>query len=297
MTTLVAGQVCVGYIASVSAVGVFVRFGGEVTGLAPFASGGSGKGKGKGGAGTGPSPTPPSFGAVGDTVLCVVDRVTLDEGKGRFTVKVLTPTLPVSDSYPALLTHSLQAPSPSSSTPFSLAALFLRERVLCGELAEVGLLKPSGEEEEEEKGKQEDPASLPTRASFPPGAKVTATVQSVTAKGVFFNLPVAKGAVKGGSTAAAMGTIGTTFKPTQIWGVGDNFYEDGITCSGDNSRGCTADANSHRFLDTFENVYTAPSLMVPWWFNGGNRELPLAPLQRAALLQLLSPPCALPHHT
>ncbi len=99
------------------------------------------------------------------------------------------------------------------------------------------------------------------------------------------------------STAAAMGTIGTTFKPTQIWGVGDNFYEDGITCSGDNSRGCTADANSHRFLDTFENVYTAPSLMVPWWFNGGNRELPLAPLQRAALLQLLSPPCALPHHT
>lgn len=26
------------------------------------------------------------------------------------------------------------------------------------------------------------------------------------------------------STAAAMGKVGTSFKPQQIWGVGDNFY-------------------------------------------------------------------------
>ena len=45
------------------------------------------------------------------------------------------------------------------------------------------------------------------------------------------------------------------------------FYEDGISCSGDKSPNCKADATSHRFVDTFENVYTAPSLQVPWWFN------------------------------
>jgi hypothetical protein len=26
---------------------------------------------------------------------------------------------------------------------------------------------------------------------------------------------------------------------------------------------------SHRFVDTFENVYNAPSLQVPWYFNAG----------------------------
>ena len=30
-----------------------------------------------------------------------------------------------------------------------------------------------------------------------------------------------------------------------------------------------ADAMSHRFVDTFENVYNAPSLQVPWYFNAG----------------------------
>lgn len=74
------------------------------------------------------------------------------------------------------------------------------------------------------------------------------------------------------STASAMGKVGDAFKPSQVWGIGDNFYEDGITCSGDNSPDCVASAASHRFTDTFENVYTAPSLHVPWWFNAGNHD-------------------------
>ena len=71
------------------------------------------------------------------------------------------------------------------------------------------------------------------------------------------------------STAKGMGQVGSSLKPSQVWGIGDNFYEDGISCSGDNSKDCVASAASHRFADTFENVYTAPSLQVPWWFNAG----------------------------
>jgi len=71
--------------------------------------------------------------------------------------------------------------------------------------------------------------------------------------------------------AAAMGAVGAANKITEVFGVGDNFYEDGISCSGDHSPGCTADARSHRFVDTFENVYNAPSLQVPWYFNAGKQ--------------------------
>lgn len=42
-----------------------------------------------------------------------------------------------------------------------------------------------------------------------------------------------------------------------------------VSCSGDHSPNCRADAMSHRFVDTFENVYNAPSLQVPWYFNAG----------------------------
>ena len=72
------------------------------------------------------------------------------------------------------------------------------------------------------------------------------------------------------SVAAAMGAVGAANQITEVFGVGDNFYEDGISCSGDHSPNCRADAMSHRFVDTFENVYSAPSLQVPWWFNAGN---------------------------
>ena len=41
---------------------------------------------------------------------------------------------------------------------------------------------------------------------------------------------------------------------------------------GDNSPKCTADANSHRFKDTFEDVYTAASLQVPWYLHAGNHD-------------------------
>jgi tartrate-resistant acid phosphatase type 5 len=69
-----------------------------------------------------------------------------------------------------------------------------------------------------------------------------------------------------------MGVVGDSVKPSWIGGVGDNFYEDGISCSGDPSPNCRADAYSHRFVDTFENVYSAPSLQVPWFFNSGNHD-------------------------
>jgi tartrate-resistant acid phosphatase type 5 len=69
-----------------------------------------------------------------------------------------------------------------------------------------------------------------------------------------------------------MGVVGDSVKPSWIAGVGDNFYEDGISCSGDPSPNCRADAYSHRFVDTFENVYSAPSLQVPWFFNSGNHD-------------------------
>lgn len=65
------------------------------------------------------------------------------------------------------------------------------------------------------------------------------------------------------------------------------FYEDGITCNGDKTPNCKADATSHRFVDTFENVYTAPSLQVPFWFNAGNHV-------RAVTLMRPSLPCPPP---
>ena len=60
--------------------------------------------------------------------------------------------------------------------------------------------------------------------------------------------------------------------------------EDGISCSGDKSKDCVASADSHRFEDTFENVYTAASLQVPWWFNAGN-------VRMICPQELAPPPC------
>ena len=37
------------------------------------------------------------------------------------------------------------------------------------------------------------------------------------------------------SVAAAMGAVGAANQITEVFGVGDNFYEDGISCSGDHS--------------------------------------------------------------
>ena len=71
------------------------------------------------------------------------------------------------------------------------------------------------------------------------------------------------------AVAVSMGAVGAANKITEVFGVGDNFYEDGISCRGDHSPNCRADAMSHRFVDTFENVYNAPSLQVPWYFNAG----------------------------
>jgi len=48
------------------------------------------------------------------------------------------------------------------------------------------------------------------------------------------------------SVAAAMGTVGATLAPNWVLGIGDNFYEDGISCVGDSHPNCTTDDSSHR---------------------------------------------------
>lgn len=74
------------------------------------------------------------------------------------------------------------------------------------------------------------------------------------------------------NVSTAMGVIGAQLNPSFVLALGDNFYEDGISCLNDPTPGCTTDATSHRFKDTFEKVYTAPSLQVPWWLNAGNHD-------------------------
>jgi tartrate-resistant acid phosphatase type 5 len=73
-------------------------------------------------------------------------------------------------------------------------------------------------------------------------------------------------------TAAAMGVVGAALNISEVWGVGDNFYEDGVSCAGDPDPTCKPDATWHRFVDTFEHVYTAPSLQVPWYLISGNHD-------------------------
>lgn len=63
-------------------------------------------------------------------------------------------------------------------------------------------------------------------------------------------------------TAAGMGVIGDEISVQYVLALGDNFYHSGV---GDT---CT----DPRFEETWNSVYTASSLMVPWLVNAGNHD-------------------------
>eukprot|EP00747_Dinoflagellata_sp_TGD_P167424 gnl/TRDRNA2_/TRDRNA2_191834_c0_seq1.p1 gnl/TRDRNA2_/TRDRNA2_191834_c0~~gnl/TRDRNA2_/TRDRNA2_191834_c0_seq1.p1 ORF type:complete len:343 (+),score=50.90 gnl/TRDRNA2_/TRDRNA2_191834_c0_seq1:86-1114(+) len=62
--------------------------------------------------------------------------------------------------------------------------------------------------------------------------------------------------------AAGMGRVASQLGARFVLGLGDNFYESGIT----------KESASTRLRDTFENVYTASSLQVPWYQCAGNHD-------------------------
>ncbi|PIK38282.1 putative tartrate-resistant acid phosphatase type 5-like [Apostichopus japonicus] len=61
--------------------------------------------------------------------------------------------------------------------------------------------------------------------------------------------------------AKQMGVIGSTIGANFILALGDNFYTYGVK-----------DADDKRFQETFENVFTADSLQVPWYVLAGNHD-------------------------
>ena len=63
-------------------------------------------------------------------------------------------------------------------------------------------------------------------------------------------------------TAAGMGTVGEEISAQYVLALGDNFYHSGV---GDT---CT----DPRFEETWNSVYTAPSMMIPWLVNAGNHD-------------------------
>ncbi|CAH1782025.1 unnamed protein product [Owenia fusiformis] len=63
------------------------------------------------------------------------------------------------------------------------------------------------------------------------------------------------------AVASAMGVTASMIEAEFVLSLGDNFYEDGVKSVDD-----------PRFKDTFEDVYTAPSLQVPWYTILGNHD-------------------------
>jgi len=61
--------------------------------------------------------------------------------------------------------------------------------------------------------------------------------------------------------AVQMGIAADVIKPQFIISVGDNFYEDGV-----------ASVDDPQWQTSFENVYSAPSLQVPWYVALGNHD-------------------------
>ena len=60
-------------------------------------------------------------------------------------------------------------------------------------------------------------------------------------------------------SAKIMGEIGSTYNVDMAWGLGDNFYDDGVKNEYDK-----------RFQETFENVFTADSLKkIPFYMVAG----------------------------
>ena len=63
-------------------------------------------------------------------------------------------------------------------------------------------------------------------------------------------------------SAKIMGEIASTYDADMVWGLGDNFYDDGVTNEYD-----------ARFKETFENVFTASSLEnIPFYMVAGNHD-------------------------
>eukprot|EP00808_Paulinella_micropora_P001539 g80718.t1 len=62
------------------------------------------------------------------------------------------------------------------------------------------------------------------------------------------------------------------FEPHIIFAVGDNFYNDGISCYNDSTRDCASDVTSHRFNATWRDVYEPDKYKVPWWIIAGNHD-------------------------
>lgn len=61
--------------------------------------------------------------------------------------------------------------------------------------------------------------------------------------------------------AKQMGIIGSTINAQFVLALGDNFYSHGVQ-----------NADDPRFQETFENVFTADSLQVPWYVVAGNHD-------------------------
>jgi tartrate-resistant acid phosphatase type 5 len=70
-----------------------------------------------------------------------------------------------------------------------------------------------------------------------------------------------EGCVEQKAVALAMGGFGTKIKPEFVASVGDNFYETGVKST-----------NDPKWKSSFEDVYTAPSLQVPWYAVLGNHD-------------------------
>lgn len=62
--------------------------------------------------------------------------------------------------------------------------------------------------------------------------------------------------------ADGMGVVAEAVNAQFVLALGDNFYHEGIE----------TDVSDHRFEDTFEEVYAAPSLQVPWYVLAGNHD-------------------------
>lgn len=78
------------------------------------------------------------------------------------------------------------------------------------------------------------------------------------------------------ATAAGMGVVGEQLDAKFVVALGDNFYHSGKSGCSTGSGICNGGADGldgeKRFKTTFEDVYTAQSLQVPWYAIAGNHD-------------------------
>ena len=63
------------------------------------------------------------------------------------------------------------------------------------------------------------------------------------------------------AVAEEMGKMAERLKPEFILALGDNFYTYGVK-----------NVDDERFNETFEDIFTSPSLQIPWYFCAGNHD-------------------------